>query len=92
MDEHKLIRDQDAAARARDVIEAPGFVDAIDLIKSELVARWEGTEDPIVRDELWRAVQLIKRIPVTLRRVIAKGRVSKADLDRLQGHTGHARD
>lgn len=85
VDEHKLIRDNTRAQRAKDILENELFNEAIEQIEADLIKAWKATpaRDTEGRERCWTAVQQVGNLKGYFEAVLRDGQLASKQLKEL---------
>jgi hypothetical protein len=85
VDEHKLIRDNSRAQKAKDLLENELLNEAIATLEADLIRAWKATpaRDTEGRERCWTAVQQVGNLKGYLEAVMRDGQLAAAQLKSL---------
>jgi hypothetical protein len=85
-DEHKLIRQQARAARAKALFEDELMQEAFTVIETEILKAWQQShaDEAQVRDRAYLMQRLLKNLREQFQRTIATGEASSKELLRIR--------
>jgi len=84
-DEHKLIREAEAASQAKSLLENEMLREAFDTLERQYIERWRVThiDDEKGREKLFLAVNVIAKVKQHFLTVIANGALAQQALNEL---------
>lgn len=79
--------DVQRALQAKELIENPILVEALDSMEREYLAAWRSSKLPDLeeRERLWLALQVLEEVRKHLRVVIENGSIARREIDRIAG-------
>ena len=85
VDEHKLLRDADRAARAITLLENDLLQEAFANLESAYIASWRETNplDTTAREKLYLAVNVVGKVRDHLTSIVSNGKLAAAELKAL---------
>lgn len=85
--EYKAIKDRERALQAQHLIEHPLLKEAFETLEKAMIEKWIGSgssvQQSFEREQLWNAINIVRKLPEFLMRVIQDGKVADAHLKKL---------
>ena len=88
VDEHKLLRDQDRAARAQALLDNELLKEAFATLEQRYIAAWRDTgmtpQDTHARERLFQAINIVGKVHEHLNRIIDGGKLAKKQIEEIE--------
>ncbi len=87
VDENKLLRDRDAAARAEALLNNDLLKECFASLEASYLKAWRNTgiAETSDRERLFIAVNIVGKVQEHLRRIIDGGKIAKVQIDQIEG-------
>lgn len=85
MSHEQLRKELDRAARAREIIEHPLWIEAWGELRERCLATWENGTTPEIREEAWRTLTVAKKVRRSFEVLIETGKMAEIALEKTDG-------
>jgi len=73
------MNDENREARAKRLLDDPLFIEAFEVLKKDLMERWEhsGTNELDARESIWLAMRLLDKLYLHVQSIVETGHMNK---------------
>jgi len=73
------MNDENREARAKRLLDDPLFIEAFEVLKKDLMDRWEhsGTNELDARESIWLAMRLLDKLYLHVQSIVETGHMNK---------------